>query len=140
MRKKFYNSIARFVCNDIVEINSRLTSFSDVEELVDRSYFVPSTEAVKRIRNLGNLAMDSLYDSELAIKAGITPEFVRHPSRDIVEVQKFTDQLYQKVEQSLQNDLTVAQRKILENEKKSLEKTRIQLEQLNTPEDLVKKE
>lgn len=140
MRKKYYNSVSRFTCNDIVEINSRVVSFSDVSELVDRSYFVPSTEAVKRIRNLGNSSMETLYDSDFAIKHGLTPEYVRHPSRDIVEVQRFTESAYAKVEESLKHDISSHEKKRLQAEKQALEQTKGQLDVILKDNEVVKKD
>lgn len=130
MRLHRYVSSNRFHNNSIDVVDFRTVDFREVERLVDDSYFVPSTEAVKRIRNLGNQSLEGQYDSQASIDSGITPHYVRHPSRDIVEVVKFTQALYAKVEKSLQNDISEAQRKSLEKQKSELEKTRIHLAEL----------
>lgn len=130
MRTHRYLSANRFHSNSIASVDFRTVDFREVERLVDDSYFVPSTEAVKRIRNLGNQSLEAQYDSALSLQTGITPHYVRHPSRDIVEVMKFTKALYDKVEKSLQGDISEAQRKSLEKQKTELEKTKIHLAEL----------
>lgn len=130
MRFHRYTSSNRFHNNSINVVDLRTVDYREVERLVDDSYFVPSTEAVKRIRNLGNQPLEGQYDSQASLDSGITPHYVRHPSRDIVEVVKFTQALYDKVEKSLQNDISEAQRKSLEKQKTELEKTKLHLVEL----------
>lgn len=140
MRSHRYLSINRFHNNSIGVVDSRTVDYREVERLVDDSYFVPSTEAVKRIRNLGNQSLEGQYDSKASLDSGITPHYVRHPSRDIVEVMKFTQSLYDKVEKSLQNDISDAQRKSLEKQKTELEKTKLHLVELEKLSKDVKSE
>lgn len=96
--------------------------YTKVERIVDDSYFVPSTEQVKRISR--SHPMKGLYDSPASLEAGIEPSYARHPSRDIVELQRFNEALYARIEKALQSDLEEAQRKTLEKEKKRLDEAR----------------
>lgn len=113
--------------------------YTNVESIVDDSYFVPSTEQVKRISR--SHPMKGLYDSPVSLKAGIEPSYARHPSRDIVELQRFNEALYARIEKALQSDLEEAQRKTLENEKKRLDETRQVISILDQQENsLVQKE
>lgn len=140
MRRKHYLSANRFYNNSIGLVDSRSTDYHEVPRLVDDSYFVPSTEAVKRIRNLGQQNLQSLYDSDLALKNNATPEYVRHPSRDIVEVQRFTETAYAKVEDSLKKDISEHEKRRLQVEKDSLDKTKVQLDVILKDSEVVNKE
>lgn len=140
MRRKQYLSANRFYNNSIALVDSRSVDYHEVPRLVDDSYFVPSTEAVKRIRNLGQQSLQSLYDSDLALKNNVTPEYVRHPSRDIVEVQRFTELAYAKVEDSLKKDISEHEKRRVQAEKDSLDKTKVQLDVILKDSEVVKKE
>lgn len=124
MKRNFYNSsFARFGYNTINVHDDRTISYRNIKPIVDKSFYVPSSEAVKRIQRKNEISHVGSYDSEESLKLGLEPSWARHPSRDIVEIKNFTSELYSRIEASLKKDLTEAQRKTLEAEKERVSET-----------------
>ena len=129
MRRNFYDfGFNRFGNNTMSEHNELTVSYRNVKPIVDKSFYIPSSEAVKRIQRKNEASHVGSYDSEESLKLGLEPSWVRHPSRDIVEVKEFTSQLYSRIEKALQNDLSEAQKKTLEAEKLRVAETQKQIQ------------
>ncbi len=88
----YENQPERFVENHLVDFNplkssGYRTDYSDVEEIVDRKHWVPSTVAVSQVGK-HPASGTSMYDSSTLLKSPEVARLnasVRHPSNDIVE-------------------------------------------------------
>lgn len=125
----------RFGQNEVRHLDAlRFEDYTGIESLADDSYFVPSTEAVKRIGRANGHAYKGLYDSDASLEAGIEPSYARHPSRDIVELVRFNERMYARIEEALKLDLTDAQRRTLEKQKNEMDKVQKTLQVLQNVE------
>lgn len=114
---------SRFGQNTVQNLDClRFEDYTGVKSLTDDSYFVPSTEAVKRIGRANGHAFKGLYDTEASLDAGIEPSYARHPSRDVVELVRFNERMYARIEEALKQDLSDAQRRTLEHQKAEMDK------------------
>lgn len=96
----YYGQPVRFVENHLVEANTLSgfptpdgdyvgyrTDYSDVEEIVDRKYWQPSTVAVSQVGR-HPVQGNSMYDSPDVLKSAKVARLnasIRHPSNDIVD-------------------------------------------------------
>lgn len=140
MNFRRYTSHNGFCANNIVDVDFVFhPDFSKVERIVDDSHFVPSVELAKRIGRSA-ASYKGLYDSETALQHGLDASYARRPGRDIVELQRFNESLYRRIEESLKADLTEAQRKTLLAEQKRIKETQSVLDIINSKKETVPKE
>lgn len=121
-----YSSFCRFHNNNIVEtaVVSN-TNFGD--SITDDSYYVPNSEAVKRIRAMQGLALSTvLYDDVKDLK---NPDkldiFARQKGRDIAEVSTHINNLQVSLDKNLKKDMDNYKSKLkAEQDKVVLEKAK----------------
>lgn len=121
----YENQPERFKENNIVDFNplkssGYRTDYSDVQEIVDRKHWVPSTVAVSQVgKHPANGT--SMYDSPTLLKSSEVARLnasVRHPSNDIVETTAQLSRL-KKLTIEVANDDIKSQLEKLESDKKS---------------------
>lgn len=101
-----YSSFSRFHNNEIVETEIVCnTDFGD--SITDDSYYVPNSEAVKRIRAMQGLALSTaLYDDVKDLK---NPDkidiFARQKGRDMAEVSTHINNLQVSLDKNLKKDM-----------------------------------
>lgn len=135
-----YTSHSGFGANNVVDVDLVFhPDFSKVDRIVDDSHFVPSVELAKRIGRSA-ASYKGLYDSDAALQHGLDASYARRPGRDIVELQRFNESLYQRIEESLKSDLSEAQRKTLLAEQKRIKETQSVLDIINARKEEIPKE
>lgn len=121
----YENQPERFKENNIVDFNlfessGYRTDYSDVQEIVDRKHWVPSTVAVSQV---GKHPMNgtSMYDSSSLLKSPEVARLnasIRHPSNDIVETTAQLSRL-KKLTIEVANDDIKSQLDKIQSDKKS---------------------
>lgn len=121
----YENQPERFKENSIVDFNplessAYRTDYSDVEEIVDRKHWVPSTVAVSQVgKHPANGT--SMYDSSALLKSPEVARLnasIRHPSNDIVETTAQLSRL-KKLTIEVANDDIKSQLDKIQSDKKS---------------------
>lgn len=121
----YENQPERFNENQIVDFNplkssGYRTDYSDVEELVDRKHWVPSTVAVSQVgKHPANGT--SMYDSSALLKSPEVARLnasIRHPSNDIVDTTAQLSRL-KKLTIEVANDDIKSQLDKIQSDKKS---------------------
>lgn len=121
-----YSSFSRFHNNEIVEIE--VVSNTDFgESITDDSYYVPNSEAVKRIRAMQGLALSTaIYDDVKDLK---NPDkldiYARQKGRDMAEVSTHINNLQISLDKNLKKDMDNYKSKLkAEQDKVVLEKAK----------------
>lgn len=147
----FYeNQPERFVENHVVDSNplefslsksghvtGYRTDYSDVEEIVDRKHWVPSTVAVSQVgKHPANGT--SMYDSPSLLKSPEVARLnasVRHPSNDIVETTAQLSRLKKLTIEVVNDDLKSQLDKIQADKNKDPSQTPAVPNNISTPPD-----
>lgn len=138
----YENQPERFVENHLVDFNplessGYRTDYSDVEEIVDRKHWVPSTVAVSQVgKHPANGT--SMYDSSALLKSPEVARLnasVRHPSNDIVETTSQLSRLKKLTIEVVNDDLKSQLDKIESDKKKDPSQTPTVPNNISTPPD-----
>lgn len=138
----YENQPERFKENNIVDFNplessGYRTDYSDVEEIVDRKHWVPSTVAVSQVGKHPSNGT-SMYDSSSLLKSPEVARLnasVRHPSNDIVETIAQLSRLKKLTIEVVNDDIKSQLDKIESDKKKDPSQTPSVPNNISTPPD-----
>lgn len=139
----FYESQPeRFVENHVVDFNplkssGYRTDYTDVQEIVDRKHWVPSTVAVSQVGKHPSNGT-SMYDSPSLLKSPEVARLnasVRHPSNDIVETTAQLSRLKKLTIEVVNDDLKSQLDKIQSDNKSDPSQTPTVSNNISTPPD-----